>query len=252
MGKKIGIVSAKGGVGKTITTINLASALMDFSKSVVAVDGDVKLSGLSLQLGMYYFPVTLNDVLDGERSVLESLYIHSSGLRIIPASLGIKNDINLTKLNDVLDNGILNDDVILIDCPPGLEKNAISVIKSCTDVIIVTTPEIPAIADVLKTVDMARKNNCNVLGLIVNRYIKSNKQIRVSEISASCGLPILGVIPEDPCLRRSVFDRTPSILSDPYAASSIEFKKIAASLVNYRYVPPKYPIIKRFLWKMKK
>ena len=103
MGRKIGIVSAKGGVGKTITTLNLASALMQFSRDVVSVDGDVKLSGLSLQLGMYYFPVTLNDILEGERSILESLYIHTTGLRIIPASLGMSNDVNLSNLNKALD-----------------------------------------------------------------------------------------------------------------------------------------------------
>ena len=42
MARIIGIVSGKGGVGKTTTTINLSAALMSFKRSVVAIDADVK------------------------------------------------------------------------------------------------------------------------------------------------------------------------------------------------------------------
>ena len=86
MTRIIGVVSGKGGGGKTVTTINLSAALMGFGKNVIAIDADVKMSGLGLQLGMYYFPVTLNDVLGNRGTIHESLYIHSSGLRIIPAN----------------------------------------------------------------------------------------------------------------------------------------------------------------------
>jgi septum site-determining protein MinD len=252
MGRKIGIVSAKGGVGKTIITINVASALSEISRNVVAVDGDIKLSGLSLQLGMYYFPVTLNDVLEEGRNILESLYIHSTGLRIIPASLGMGKGVNLSNLNKVLDNSSLNDNLILIDCPPGLESNALAVIRSCDDVIVVTTPEIPAIADVLKTTELAKKNKCNVLGVIVNRYSKSHEQVSVSEIASTCELPIIGVVPEDSDMKKSVFRRVPSVISSPYSASSIEFRRIAASIAGVRFNPPRYQFLRRFLWKIRK
>ena len=52
MGRTIGIVSAKGGVGKTVIAVNLASAMMDFTKHVIALDADVKVSGLSLRISI--------------------------------------------------------------------------------------------------------------------------------------------------------------------------------------------------------
>jgi septum site-determining protein MinD len=252
MGRRIGIVSAKGGVGKTIITINLAASLMDFSADVVALDADVKLSGLSLQLGMYYFPVTLNDVLRGGRSVLESLYIHSTGIRIIPASLGMKKGLNLSRLNRVLKDPALDNNIVLIDCPPGLEKNALSVIKACPEAVIVTTPEIPAVADVLKTISLVKKSRGKLLGIIVNRYRRCSEQIKISEIEAACELPVIGVIPEDPQLIKSVFRRVPSVIASPYSRSSLEFKRIASLIAGEKFRPPKYPMLRRMLWKARR
>lgn len=246
MGRKIGIVSAKGGVGKTIITVNLAAAIMGFSRNVVALDADVKLSGLGLQLGMYHFPVTLNDVLTQGRPILESLYIHATGMRIIPAALGTRQ-LNLSRLQRVLNDPALDDNLVLVDCPPGLENNALNVIRACPEAVIVTTPEIPAVTDVFKTIAAARKSRCQLLGLIVNRYRKGGNQIRISELSAVCDLPILGVIPEDPALPRSVFRRVPAVIGSPHAPASVEFKRIAASLINQKFSPPRGAALRR-LW----
>lgn len=251
MGRTIGIVSAKGGVGKTICTINLAAALMEHTKQVVALDADVKLSGLSLQLGMYYFPVTLNDVLKGGRSLLESLYIHSTGLRIIPASLSVAKGGNLVRLQEVLQDASLAHTTVLVDCPPGLESNAFTVVKACPEIILVTTPEIPAVTDILKTISLAKKTKSKLLGIIVNRYQKGQDQVSAREIAATCELPVLGVIPEDPMVRKSVFARTPAVLGAPYARSSLAFKEMAAHLMGELYSPPRYASLRRLVksWK---
>ena len=249
MGRKIGIISAKGGVGKNIITINLASALMSLSKNVIAVDADGKLSGLSLQLGMYHFPVTLDDVLKQGKPILESLYIHSTGLRIIPASLGMKKGPQLNRLKKVLEDPSLHDNIILIDCPPGLESNALSVIRACDEAIVVTTPEIPAVADMLKTLALLKKSGSKILGVIVNRYRNVNEQVRISEIQAACGVPILGVIKEDSLMTKSVFRRTPAVVIAPFARSSLEFKRIAAGIAGERFKKPSYLPMRRLLWR---
>jgi septum site-determining protein MinD len=248
--RSIAIVSGKGGVGKTTVTVNLSASLMDFKKNVIAIDADVRMCGLGLQLGMYYFPVTLNDILGNKAKLLEGLYIHSSGLRIIPASLCVR-PAAVSRLRRVLDDPILENNMILVDSPPGLENNVISVLKACREALIVTTPEIPAIADVMKTIVAARKAEVNILGIVLNKYRKGESdQVSMKEIESTCGLPVIGLIPEDKNIRRSIFRRIPAVFLYPYAPSSIVFREIAARLIGERYNPPGR--FKRILKRMKR
>jgi septum site-determining protein MinD len=252
MGRVIGIVSAKGGVGKTVVTLNLASALMEFKKDVIAVDADLKTSGLGLQLGMYHFPVTLNDVLTKEMNILEALYIHPSGLRVIPASL-YAQEINVSRLSEVLNNSFLESNIVLVDAPPGLEKNALAVLKACKEIVIVTLPEIPSVVDVMKTITYAEKFGTKPIGIIVNRYKEHDKeQVSPKEIEASCNLPVIGTVPEDKTLGKSIFRRVPAVFLDPFSPASMAFKEIASQLIGESYKPPKFPFFRRLFRKGKK
>ncbi len=247
--RSIGVISAKGGVGKTVTTVNLSAALMEFGNKIIAVDADVKMSGLGLQLGMYHFPLTLNDVLNQNLSVLEAMYIHSSGLRIIPASLYLK-DARISRLKHVLNDSELLDTIVMVDTPPGLEKNNLTIMRSCSEIIVVTTPELPSVADIMKTIKIAKEKKMNVLGIIVNRYKKGTEQITPEEIEYACKTPVIGIVPEDKTISRSIFKCTPAVFLNPYSPSSIEFKRIAAQLIGEEYKIPH--IFRRLLWKLKK
>jgi septum site-determining protein MinD len=252
MTRIIGIISGKGGVGKTTTVVNLSAALMEFKKNVVAVDADIKMSGLGLHLGMYYFPVTLNDVLMNRGKLFEALYIHSSGLKIIPASLS-SEDVNICRLKEVLEDPFLNDNIVLVDGSPGLERNAITILKVCPEILLVTTPEIPAVADALKIVSMCKKTNTKPIGIIVNMYKnKELNQVTSKEIESVFGLPVIGVVPEDNDIKKGIFKGVPCVLINPYSQASIAYKKIAAHLIGENYKPPKYAVFKKFLRGFKK
>ena len=247
--RTIGVVSAKGGVGKTVTTLNLSAALMEMGQSVIAVDADVKMSGLALQLGMYHFPLTLEDVLNNNASLLEAMYIHSSGLRIIPASLYLE-DVKISKLKSVLNHPELDNNIVMIDTPPGLEKNSITAMKSCQEILVVTTPELPSVADIMKTIRIANESGIKVLGIIINMYRKSREQITAGEIEFACKTPVIGVVPFDKKLHKSIFKSIPHVLMNPYSPASIEFIKIASWLIEEEYKHPH--ILKRLLWRFKR
>jgi len=252
MVRKIGIVSAKGGVGKTAITVNLSAAIMSLNKNVIALDADIKMSGLSLQLGMYHFPVTLNDVINHKASILDALYIHSNGLRIIPASLYAQN-VNISKLDKYLANPGLTDNIILIDSPPGLDANALAIPRICDEIVLITLPEIPSIVNLLKNINEAHKRKCKIRGIIVNRYMKKYKeQVKKEEIEAISGLPVLGVIPEDKTITKSIFRRVPAYFLDSYSPASIEFGKIASLLVGETYRKPKNLALKRMIKRLKR
>ena len=237
--RTIGIVSGKGGTGKTTTTLNLAGALMSLNQNVISVDADVKMAGLGLQLGMYNFSNTLNAVIKNNRNILEALHIHSTGLRIIPASLNVEA-IDLSNLYKMFENFLTDNSIVLIDSPPGLEENSLQVLESCKEVIVVTNPEFQSVTNSIKVIDRAKKLGVKPLGIIVNRCSNRESHKKITrEINSVCEIPVLGIISEDKSIQESIFKRTPNIFLNPYSHSSVTFRKIAAEISGKTYQPSK-------------
>lgn len=231
--RALGIVSAKGGVGKSAVTANLGAALHLQGVPVIAVDADVKLAGLGLQLGIAKPAVGIHDVLESPRSLLEALVIHHSGLRVLPAALPVR-EAALRRLPKLLQNRALASTLVLIDVPPGLEKNSRHVLAACHEALLVTTPEIPAVADVLKSVAAARAAKCAVRGVVVNRWKGREEELTPQEVGEACGLPVLAVIPEDRAIARGVFHRSPAVVREPKAPASRAFHQLAALVAKAR------------------
>lgn len=237
MEKIIGIVSGKGGVGKTTFTANLGLAITQLGKDVVAVDADLSTSNLGLQLGFYQFPLGLQDALEGNIGILNAIYTHPSGFKVIPASISLdylsKNPTPY-RLKSVLSdlNGI-----VLIDSPPGLREDALLVLKACDELLIITNPEIPAVTDALKVIKVAREMGKEPLGIVVNR-VKDKFELTTEEIEEMTDLKVIGRIPEDKNIKRSMFEKTPIVHLKPHSKSAIEFNKLAAALIGAEYSPP--------------
>ena len=117
MTRIVGVLSGKGGVGKTTMTANMGASLAwDYGNNVVAIDANTTSSNLGLNLGAYRFPVTLNDVLRGKADVTDAIYAHPSGLKIVPSST-FNEDINAdpAKVKDVVNYLKEFVDFILLD-----------------------------------------------------------------------------------------------------------------------------------------
>lgn len=104
MGKLIVVSSGKGGVGKTTTCVNLASALVHKGLDVVLVDGNLTTPNVGLHLGLTKFPITYNDVLKGNANIEDAIYVHPLGFKILPGSLSMKSfsEVNSRKLKQSL------------------------------------------------------------------------------------------------------------------------------------------------------
>ncbi|MHA1747571.1 MAG: P-loop NTPase, partial [Promethearchaeota archaeon] len=72
MSRIIGVMSGKGGVGKTTVVSNLATVLSGHQKNVTAVDCNITTSHLLMHFGKVYHPKTLNDVLKGKSSIADA------------------------------------------------------------------------------------------------------------------------------------------------------------------------------------
>ena len=91
MTRIIGVVSGKGGVGKTTMVANVGTALAKMGKDVIVLDANLTTPSLGMHLGLPLYPVTIHDVLKGRASIKDAIYVHDSGLKIIPAGISLRD-----------------------------------------------------------------------------------------------------------------------------------------------------------------
>jgi len=243
MRKTVGFFSGKGGTGKTTCSINTALAIHQFGEKVILLDCDLNNANLALHLGFHDFPVTLHDILEQDLNILESVHIHSSGLRFIPASLSLRQlGTDVSKLKHSL--GDL-DYLTILDCPSGVDENILSLIDVCDEIIVVTNPNIPAVTDAIKIIQKAIDMDKNEISVIVNMATKKH-ELTVEEIEEACKVPVLGTIPVHSDFKKSLHHTVPILLASPNSSASITFKRIASSMIGKEYRPPRMAWAKRF------
>ncbi len=240
MGKVITVISGKGGVGKTVSAINLAASLNKMKKNVVLVDCNFTTPNTALHLGSPIVPVTLNQVLTGKKRVFDAIYQHYSGLKIVASSISLKalRDINPNTLPKVIRDLRRISDIIVLDGAAGLGREALMALENSDDIIVVTNPEMPAVTDALKTIKMAEQMKKRVLGVIVTRVRKDGKEMKLADISNLLERPILGIVPEDNSVRESVMVRDAVVHIKPNSKAARSYKNIAAKLVGEKIKQP--------------
>ncbi|MBI3413069.1 MAG: AAA family ATPase [Candidatus Aenigmarchaeota archaeon] len=235
----VGIFSAKGGVGKTTLTANLGASLVsEFNKSVCLVDGNVSAANLGLHFGLYYSPVTLYDVLNSRIPINTAVYIHPSGVRILPSPISAhKVGASVRNLRRHMDR-LVGYDHIIMDSSPSLSTQTLECLNAVDQALIVTTPDAPAVTDASKMAVHAERSGLEFLGLVVNRVRNRNYELTMDEIESISGLDIAGIIPENENVQRCISEGTPEVLKNPYSDFSIEVNMLAAEIFRIRYSPP--------------
>ena len=137
MKRVIVVASGKGGVGKTTITANLGVALSTFGEETLVLDADVAMANLELILGMEGKSVTLHDVLSGDASIEDAIYEGPGGLKVVPAGISLDGlrKIKLDRLEDALETILQDTDILLIDAPAGLEKDALASIAAAQEIV---------------------------------------------------------------------------------------------------------------------
>ena len=235
MAKIITITSGKGGVGKTTTAINLGAALNSFGKEVIIVDANLTTPNVGLHLGAPIVPVNLNHVLAGKADVIDAIYEHDSGTKIIPSSLSVKElrKINHSKLKDVGKKLKKMADYIIFDSAAGLGAEAIAAIEVADELIIVTNPEIPAVTDALKASKVIEELGKDVKGVIVARVENTRDEMPIANIQDMLELPIIGVVPEDRRVKQSVLAKDALVHAFPNSKAARAYRKIAARIIGH-------------------
>jgi len=236
----IGIISSKGGVGKTTITANIGASLAyNYQENVIMIDANTTSSSLGIHLGKYNYPHSLNDVLSGRANLSQAIYAHPSGALLIPASVGI-NEINVDpkKLRRIVKQLREHFDYIILDCAPTLGEEAEAGIESSDELIIIANPDWPALLEAKRSIEYIKRKKKKILGVIINKA-KTMTPEMMDKISDTLEAPILGLVSDDEKFKESVEKRVPLIHSYPYSQPAEQMERIMEKITKEKYYSKK-------------
>ena len=235
MGEIVGIVSGKGGVGKTTLCASLAFSLAAAGKKVLCIDGDKGLKNLDLLLGMESQTVfDLSDVLYERVSLKKALAAHPEypALQLLSAAHDYSEKIEPVALRALCERVREQYDFILIDAPAGIGEGFEGATHAADRALVVATPDITSIHDAQRTAALIFEKRKMPVHLIINRVrpqlMNRGEMSNVDEMMDSIGLPLMGLIPEDEQV--IVCSNRHDIVVRSRAVSAAAFQNIAARL----------------------
>jgi septum site-determining protein MinD len=231
------VTSGKGGVGKTTTTANIATALAALGNKVVAIDGDVGLRNLDVIMGLENRIVyTLIDALDGNCRLNQTLIKDKrvDNLYMIPTAQSKTKDAVSSEQMVNICGELRNDfDYILIDSPAGIEAGFRNAAAGADEALVVTTPDVSAVRDADRIIGLLESMDKSPIRLIVNRIrphmVRKGDMLGVSDVLDVLAITLIGMVPDDESVFTSSSRGEPLTMSSDSVAA-IAFKNIAARI----------------------
>lgn len=236
MGTAVMITSGKGGTGKTSLTAGVASCLAALGRRVLCVDLDIGLRNLDLTLGMSDRALMdFTDVMD-YRCPLLTAAVEQPEIRnlFLITAPHTSPGLDQKRFQAVIEEASEYFDFVFMDSPAGLGEGFQLAMSAADRVIVVSSVDPAALRDAQRTV--AELHELTQLHLVMNRVQpKLISKLRTSIDSAmdTAGLPLLGVVPEDPSVTLATAAGVPLILTT-YKGAAPAYLNIAKRLLGQR------------------
>ncbi len=231
---KIGIYSAKGGVGKTTVAVNLAYALKELGYSVGLMDADIDCPNVTFFVGL-------------EKQVAPEYPlkpVEHNGVKVISTALLVddkkepivwRGPLATKMLTDFLKNTEWGElDYLIIDLPPGTGDVPISIMQllNLDGFVIVTTPQHIAAINTIRSGIMVKKFGINLYGVVEN--MSKGPVAGAKEVAEALKCDLLGAVPENQKISALADAGEVPVLED----SEIKkvFIEIAKKLINWAEV----------------
>ena len=226
MGELIGILSGKGGTGKTSVCAAVATALAEQKKKVLCIDCDIGLRNLDISLGLSEEgALSFRDICGGGYD-LEQAAAHPEypTLRFLTAPMNCSpEEIDQAAFVAMLRAAREQFDYIFLDAPAGVDDGFRLAARSADRIILVTGPDPAAVRDAGRSAELLElmgKDNIRLIVNRVNKKIAAELELTVDDIMDAAGLPLLGVVPEDKEVVLSAFYGEPLLKSNRRGAAA--------------------------------
>lgn len=238
----LAVTSGKGGVGKTNVVANLAYGLSKLGMRVMVLDADVGLANMDVLLGLSP-EFHLGHVLSGQKRLREIIVNGPGGMRIIPASSGVQELVDLKREQrlsvmaelNALDGDI---DILLIDTSAGISSNVTYFNLLADEIIVIASSEPTSITDAYALMKVLfLKYGEKSFRLLVNaiRDEKEAKEVflnlsTVAERFLNLSIDYWGYIPTDENLRKAVCKQKLLMELYPDSKASLCFGRLAKKI----------------------
>ena len=235
----IAVASGKGGVGKSVITVNLAMALAQRGDSVCLLDASSGVGHVELLCGRNAY-WNLSHVAAGSRRLADITHAGPHGVQVVSgASCLLDASDSPMNLLPQLTSLERQHDWLIVDTASGPSRASSPFLRAADRVLIVTTPEPTAIAEAYSAVKSLSSAEGLVISALVNRAgsIEQASQIleRLRHAARSflrADLDLAGSIPEDATVQQSVVARQPLAQFEPTCAAQQAIEQLAERMVR--------------------
>ncbi|MBF0175609.1 MAG: MinD/ParA family protein [Magnetococcales bacterium] len=240
----LAVTSGKGGVGKTLVTVNLALSFARQGLKVLVIDADLGLANVDVVLGLTP-QYTIEDVLAGRMTIDNVAVPGPEGITVLPAASGVAGLSSLTEaqrisLMDHIDHWNADFDMVLVDTGAGISSNVRYFILSVERILVVATPDPASITDAYALMKVMFMNHrIDHFDLVVNQVRAEREALdvyrtlhRVADRFLSIGLNFAGAVPYDEQLVQSVRRQIPVTMLFPESPSAKAFSTLSANVLD--------------------
>jgi flagellar biosynthesis protein FlhG len=243
--KVVAITGGKGGVGKTLVSVNLGAALALAGRGTMLLDADLGLANVDVLLGLHA-RLNLEHVINGDCSLEDVIVTASSGLKVVPASSG---SMAMAMLGRAQHAGLVNAfsqlfeplDVLLVDTAAGLGDAVVTFSEAAQRVVVVVCDEPASLTDAYGLIKVLSRRQASCRFEIVSNMVDSSAQgralfdklARVCDRFLNLTPSYLGHVPHDEYLRQAIRRQATVVEAFPSSPSARAFHRLAQTVTGW-------------------
>lgn len=231
------VASAKGGVGKTTTSLNLGAALARVTAGrVIVVECDLAMSNFFDFVKLPVTPgdaTTLHDVLAGSAAVDDAVYLAPGDFDVLPSGTTIDGyrGTDPQALPKVIETLRSRYDIVLIDCGAGVSYETCLPLGVADEVILVSQPRVASVRDTKKTEELAKQVGGQVRGVVFTNT-GTGRAPPVDRIVDYIDTELLGHVPTDTAVPESQDIGLPVSTYHESSPASRAYRSIAETILD--------------------